>query len=171
MAKAIIFGLLFVGFVQVGFAQNGGSGNGFSAAVSINATATVMESIEISTVQNISLGSVTPGVIELFVNPQNNEGAGKLLITGRPNSMIRVNYLAQRELVRTGGAETLLFQYVVSGNSEDNQFNSELIDVSRTDVRMGADGRFFIWIGGRVNLSEVVFGNYEGEFGIEIEYI
>ena len=171
MVKAIIIVIMSIGVSVDMYAQTSGTSNGFSASVSINATATVLESIEISTINNISLGSVTPGVVVLFVNPQNNDGAGKLLITGRPNSMIRVNYLAQRELVRTGGSETLLFEYVVSGNAEDNQFTSDLIDVSRTDVRMGTDGRFFIWIGGRVNLSEVVFGNYEGEFAIEIEYI
>ena len=171
MIKAIIVGLLLVGIVQVGFAQSGGANNGFSAAVAINATATVMESIEISTVQNINIGSVTPGTVLLFVNPQNNDGAGKLQITGRPNAMIRINYLAQRELIRSGGSESLLFIYAISGNGVDNQFTSEIIDQSRSDVRLGVDGTYFIWIGGRVDLSEVVFGNYEGEFAIEIEYI
>lgn len=152
-------------------AQNNGNANTISASVSINATATVVESIEIATLSNINLGSVTVGALDIFVNPQNDDGAGKLLVTGRPNSMIRVTYIPQRELTRAGGSETLLFAYSLSGNSDDNQVNSELIDPSRTDFMLGADGRFFIWIGGRVDIQNAVFGQYEGEFAIEIDYI
>jgi hypothetical protein len=141
------------------------------ATVSINATATVVESIEIATLSNISLGSVSVGDIDIFVNPQSDDGAGKLLITGRPDAMIRVNYIPQRELTRSGGTETLLFVYNLSGNSDDSQGNSNLIDASRTDFRLGSNGRFYIWIGGRVDVQNAVFGQYEGEFAIEIEYI
>jgi hypothetical protein len=151
--------------------ENGGGSNSISASVSITATATVVESIEIATLSNINLGSVTVGALDIFVNPQNDDGAGKLLVSGRPEAMIRVIYIPQRELTRTGGAETLLFNYSLSGNINDNQVNSELIDPSRTDFRLGSDGRFFIWIGGRVDIQNAVFGQYEGEFAIEIEYI
>lgn len=154
-----------------GLAQNNPGNNGISASVSINATATVVESIELATLSNINLGSVTVGALDIFVNPQNDAGAGKLLVTGRPEAMIRITYIPQRELTRAGGSETLLFQYSLSGNQDDNQPNSELIDPSRTDFRLGADGRFFIWIGGRVDIQNAVFGQYEGEFAIEIDYI
>lgn len=163
----IVLGLLPCSLV----AQTNGNNNGITASVSINATATVVESIEIATLSNINLGSVTVGALDIFVNPQSDDGAGKLVVTGRPNSMIRVTYIPQRELTRTGGPETLLFAYSLSGNSDDNQVNSELIDPSRTDFRLGADGRFFIWIGGRVDIQNAVFGQYEGEFAIEIDYI
>ncbi len=164
--------LILLGLIPIRvFGQTNGTSNGISASVSINATATVVESIEIATLSNINLGSVTVGALDIFVNPQNDEGAGKLLITGRPEAMIRVTYIPQRELTRAGGAETLLFQYSLSGNEDDNQPNSQLIDPSRTDFMIGTDGRFFIWIGGRVDIQNAVFGQYEGEFAIEIDYI
>ena len=164
--------LIVLGLVPYSLvAQSNENNNGISASVSINATATVVESIEITTISNISLGSVTIGALNIFVNPQSDDGAGKLQITGRPNSMIRVTYIPQRELTRTGGPETLMFDYSLSGNTDDNQVNSQLIDPSRTDFMLGPDGRFFIWIGGQVDIQNAVFGQYEGEFAIEIDYI
>src|SRR5690606_16150674 len=134
-------------------------------------TATVVDAIEMSTLNNINLGSATIGMAEIFVNPQSDDNSGKLLITGRPNAAIRITYVEQRELTRVGGPESLTFRYFLSGNADDNQFTSELLDVSRTNMSLGSDGRFYIWIGGLVNIQNAVFGQYEGEFSVEIEYI
>lgn len=151
--------------------STGNGGNSISANVSINATARVVESIEIATINDIRLGSVNVGAISITVNPQGDDGAGKLLITGRPDAMIRVSYIPQRELTLAGGVGTLLFLYNLSGNIVDNQGTSELIDASRTDFRLGPNGEFFIWIGGSVDVQNAQFGQYEGEFAIEVEYI
>lgn len=165
---------LLSGFNGLLSAQNGNNGNSdgvFTANVSINATATVVDAIEMSTLNNINLGSASLGATEIFVNPQSDETAGKLLITGRPNAAIRITYVQQRELTRIGGSESLTFRYFLSGNTEDNQFTSETLDLSRTNKTLGSDGRFYIWIGGLVNIYNAVFGQYEGEFSVEIEYI
>jgi hypothetical protein len=168
-----VFGLwLLIGsYGTILFAQAGNNNSAVSARVAINATATVMDSIEMSTLANITLGSASIGSEQVFINPQLDENSGKLLVTGRPNATIRITYTAQQALSRVGGPESLVFVYYLSGNADDNQLNSETLNVSRTDMRLGSNGRFYIWIGGMVNLQNVVFGQYEGEFSVEIEYI
>jgi hypothetical protein len=168
----LIFVSLFVLNATTGIAQTTGGTNGsISGSVSINATARVVESIEIESLNDINLGSVSVGALEITINPQNDDGAGKIRVSGRPEAMIRVVYIPQRELTLSDGSSTLLFNYSLSGNATDNQINSELINPSRTDFRLGTDGRFFIWIGGNVDVQNAVFGQYNGEFALEIEYI
>jgi len=162
--------MLTSGIGSILSAQSGGN-SAVSARVSITATATIVDAIEMTTLANITLGSSSIGSDEVFVNPQSDENSGKLMVTGRPNALISINYISQQQLSRMGGPESLTFRYFLSGNSTDNQINSETLDASRTNMRLGSDGRFYIWIGGMVNLQNAVFGQYEGEFSVEIEYI
>lgn len=177
MQKAKLYLIVFVLWMLSGSfgtilkAQSGSNNSAVSASVAINATATIVDAIEMSTLANITLGSASIGSEEVFINPQSDENSGKLLVTGRPNATIRITYTAQQALSRIGGPESLTFVYFLSGNANDNQLNSETIDVARTDMRLGSNGRFYIWIGGMVNLQNATFGQYEGEFSVEIEYI
>lgn len=172
-SKVLCLGIILVigGLFTEIYAQTNNVNSNISANVSIVATATVVDAIEMSTLANIRLGSASIGSDEIFINPQSDDMSGKLLVTGRPNAAIRITYVPQRELSLIGGPQTLTFRYLLAGNSDDDQINSEALNESRTNMALGSDGRFFIWIGGRVNILNATFGQYEGEFSVEIEYI
>jgi hypothetical protein len=162
-------------FLDVNAQTNGnGNGNGtgvFSTVVSISATATILESIELDVISNINLGQIRAGMEMLNINPQSDDRAGKLTIRGRPNATIQVLYPPRLDLIRVGGIETIMFDYMLSVNTEDNQFNSTPLNEALSNVNLGPDGVVFIWIGGEAELSNIVFGQYEGEISFEIEYI
>lgn len=145
--------------------------NGNGESVSINVSATVNGSIELITIQTMDFQNVDREASIVQVDPIQSERAGKMVARGAPGSEFRLNYLTQRELVNTAGTGLLMFNYNVSGNDIDEQETSELLDQEVRELQFNDDGEFYIWVGGRVDLSDAEPGNYEGEFTIEIEYI
>jgi hypothetical protein len=145
--------------------------NDQNITANINVSAEVIHSIELITVNTMHFGNAQPGQRELYVNPVNNLNAGFMIAIGTPDAEFRLNYLPERELSQIDGNSTLTFIYEISGNSEENQSTSELLELDNRNIRFNSDGQYFIWVGGRVNLQNAAPGNYEGDFTIEIDYI
>ena len=139
--------------------------------VSINVAAEVSSSIELVTLRSMQLSGAEAENNIIRIDPTSSPNAGKMVAFGNPNSDIRISYLQVRELSNDGGAETLTFNYQVSGNQQEDQTTSELLGIENRDFTFNQDGEFYIWIGGNVDLSAVSPGNYQGEFTLEIEYI
>jgi hypothetical protein len=146
------------------FAQDNGD-------VSINVSAQVISSIETITMQSMDLQNAERQNDRININPRNSSNAGKMVAIGTPNSEIRISYLEQRELTQQRGSETLLFNYEVAGNSTEDQETAELLDRENRDFEFNENGRFYLWIGGSVDISTASPGNYQGEFTVDIEYI
>lgn len=115
--------------------------------------------------------SLQPGQREIYVNPVNSLNAGYMIAVGTPDAEFRLNYLPKRELTQINGTETLTFTYEISGNTEENQATSELLELDNRNIRFNSEGQFYKWLGGRVNIENAAPGNYEGDFTIEIDYI
>ncbi len=137
----------------------------------INVSAEVIQSIELITVNTMQFGNLQPGQKEIYVNPVNNLNAGFMIAIGTPEAEFRLNYLPERILSQIDGNASLTFEYEISGNTEDDQATSELLELDNRNIRFNSEGRFYIWVGGRVNLENAAPGNYEGDFTIEIDYI
>lgn len=150
------------------FAQNN---EGNSSEVSINVSAQVISSIEMITIQSMNLKEAESQNDRISINPQNSPFAGKMIAIGTPNTDIRISYLEQRELTQRQGSETLLFNYQIAGNAEDDQSTAELLNRENRDFKFNENGRFYLWIGGSVDISTASPGNYQGEFTVDIEYI
>ncbi len=162
--------ILFLGLAQYAQAQvNGQSTSG--TVISVNVSAAIQSSIELTTISNINFGQVTPGMTELYINPRQDGGAGLMRITGQPDMLIRVSFLERRELINTSGGLPLLFIYDISGAQTEDQFLSERLTAENREISLGPEGEFYFWIGGRLDLTNVSFGQYEGEFTLEIDYI
>ncbi|MEQ9266647.1 MAG: hypothetical protein RLN81_15565 [Balneolaceae bacterium] len=140
-----------------------------SAFVSISAD--VVQSIELITVNSMTFGNTQPGQREIYVNPINDVNAGYMIAVGTPGAEFRLDYFEQRVLTQTNGDGTLTFTYEISANDVEDQASSELLDYENRNIIFNAEGRFYIWVGGRVNLENAKPGNYEGDFTIEIDYI
>ncbi len=170
MKRITLFTILisFLTFTQV-LAQNEQSSQVFSATINVNAV--VIPSIELITVNSMTFGNLQPGQREVYVNPVNSVNAGFMIAVGMPRSEFRLNYLQERELTQIDGDGTLTFEYELSGNIEENQSTSELLELDNRNIRFNNEGRYYIWVGGRLNLENAQPGNYEGDFTIEIDYI
>lgn len=112
-----------------------------------------------------------PGQREIYVNPINSVNAGFMIAVGTPEAEFRLFYLPERELTQIDGDGALTFEYEISGNDIEDQATSELLDADNRNIRFNSEGRYYIWVGGRVNLENASPGNYEGDFTIEIDYI
>ncbi len=123
------------------------------------------------TIQSMRLSQAEANNDIIQINPQNHAYAGKMIAIGTPNSEIRISFLQQRELTQQRGSSTLLFNYRVAGNNTDDQSTAELLSQDNRDFEFNSEGRFYIWIGGNVDISTASPGNYQGEFTLEIDYI
>lgn len=164
----IILGFLYLccGVVfSAATAQNTGS------QFSINVSAEVVSSVEIITIRSIALSEAESENDRIYINPQSSPRAGKMVAVGNPNDKIRISFLNNRALSQQSGAKTLHFQYQVTGNAKDDQATAERLSPENRDFRLNENGRFYLWIGGEVDISAAPPGNYQGEFTLEIEYI
>lgn len=139
--------------------------------VSIDVSAEVISTIEMITLQSMNLTDAEEQNGIISINPRQSANTGKMVAIGTPNSDIRISYLPQRELTRQRGTETLLFEYEVSANTQDEQSTSEILDQENRDFEFNDQGRLYLWIGGNVDISTATPGNYQGEFTLDIEYI
>ncbi len=139
--------------------------------VSISLSANVTSSIEMITLRSMQLSDEDVQDDVIRIDPTSSPNAGKMVAYGNPNSDIRISYLPTRELTRMEGTETLTFNYQVAGNQQEDQATAERLEVENRDFSFNEDGQFYLWIGGSVNISTAVPGNYQGEFTLEIEYI
>ncbi len=144
------------------------------ASISITASATVMPSnIELITISDMGIldAQLLQNGDTIYINPVMDPEAGIMRAHGQPNSEIRVSYLPEEQVTRREGPGSLVFVYEVSGFPGDSQRESELLDQLERELRFNEEGVFYFYIGGYVDLSDALPGNYDGEFTIEIEYI
>lgn len=164
----LLFSLLLITNVH---AQNGNSQDRSQSIISVSVSASIQTSIQVETLSNINFGRVSPGMTEIYINPRQDAGAGIMRITGQPNTLVRVSFLERRELIRIGGGQNLFFNFEVSAASEDDQFISEPLTMENRQIALSENGDYYFWIGGRMDLQGISFGQYEGEFTLEIDYI
>lgn len=142
------------------------------ATLSVRATATVTDNLQMLTIRNLDL--ISPVVIDKKVNvsPITSAFAGMFKIIGNPGARIRITFL-QNEILeeQNEGFGTVAAQYFVSGASEDTQFQSTLLDVGEANVRLSDEGVLFLWLGANLDLAQATPGLYLSEFIIELEYI
>ncbi|MDP1623556.1 MAG: DUF4402 domain-containing protein [Bacteroidales bacterium] len=141
--------------------------------ITIKATARVMEIVEIEMVtirdMQIEVSSAVDGIIS--IDPLHDPSAGVMMLKGRPEAQFRVTFLPMVDLQNTRGKGSLLFTYNVHGFSVDDQPAGEPIDAVDRILRFSDQGKYYLWIGGRIDISNARQGSYEGEFTLEIEYI
>ncbi len=143
-------------------------------SVSITASAEVIGSdIEFLTISDMGIidAQRTQGGDELYINPVFDPEAGIMRARGTPGAQIRVSFLEEMEITRREGGGSIFFVYEISGYPGNNQRESELLTLIEHELLFNEEGEFYFYIGGRVDLSEALPGNYDGEFTLEIEYM
>jgi type 1 fimbria pilin len=141
-----------------------------TSRISIQATANVVKSIEMQTMRNMQLNEVQPSQQTISIDPMSDTETGKMKAIGDANGRIRISFIKQRTLTHPDGS-TLTFTYTVAGNDEDDQPSAEVLKSDNRDLTLNADGEYYFWIGGEVNVENAKPGGYNGNFTIEVEYI
>lgn len=163
--------IAFVFILSIVYTANSYAQQNSGQRVSVTISAEVISSIDLITVRPIDFSNTGRIDGQIMVNPVSSGRAGKMIAQGTPGASFRITFLRQRDLVNIDGDTILFFSYMVSGNAEDDQSTSELLEDDNRALQFNESGQFFIWVGGDVNLQSAPPGNYEGEFTLEIEYI
>jgi homoserine acetyltransferase len=162
--------LLFMMFSMLVTAQNQGNGNSVSITASANVIGADIDFQTIANMEIIDAQRTQEGSV-LYINPVFDPQAGIMLARGNPGAQIRVSYLSEMVIERREGEGTITFNYEISGFEGDSQRESELLDQIERELRFNDNGEFYFYIGGTVDLSNALPGNYDGEFTMEIEYM
>ena len=145
-------------------------GQGFNR---VTTSASVVETLQLITIRDIVLITPTFEENEIFVSPTESPYAGHFRIFGSNQSTVRVTYLQKETIEEIGGNGGFIeVEYVLSGNSEDNQNQSLLLgSTGEFNIQMNQTGEYFLWVGAVILISQGAAGEYLSEFTIELEYI
>ena len=155
------------GFLQPLYAQTTLSGENFNIGV----TTRLLSSIELVTIQSMRISQAEARNNLIDISPTRSDLAGKMIALGNANAAIRISFFPTQQLKSESGNQTLTFTYKVAGNTEDDQATAEQLDGDNRDLNLNREGKFYIWIGGSVDIGNALPGNYRGEFTLEVEYI
>lgn len=137
----------------------------------INVKAEVIQPIELTTVNSMEFGNPQPGQKVISINPVSSANAGFMIAIGTPGADFRLTYAPEVRLTQLEGDATLTFVYQISGNEIESQATSEMFGSQNRNLSFSEAGRYYIWLGGTMNISNAAPGNYVGDFTIEIDYI
>lgn len=143
-------------------------------AFSIKVKARVESSmpIELTTLQHLTMyGHMTAGNSLMYISPVNSSFAGLIRAKGRPGTLVRIEYVDIEELSTQEGHGSMFILYELSGNDENVQNASHLIDTGEFEFNLNAEGLYYLWLGGWINTVNASPGVYKGKFTVEIQYI
>jgi len=132
--------------------------------------ATVMDHLEMFTLANCDVGTVVPSAGTLRLNPLTDSGAGIIKILGRPATNVQVTYSSQVQMVNVISNTELLVTYSVSGNKYNDQSASEIFTTNPQNVTLNNEGEYYLYIGCEFSMENLVSGQYDGDFVIEVDY-
>lgn len=149
--------------------NNSGSGN---QEVSVSVELSSASEIELETMRNISFQRIPSTTVDYFLDPRTDPSSGLLRATGRPFAQIQVSFQEQQTLTQIDGSGSIGIRYRVSGNIIDDQTTSvPLWEDGNENVFFSRAGEYFFWVGGILDLTNLVLGEYTGEFTIEVNYL
>lgn len=142
------------------------------ANLSVRASATVTDNLQMLTIRNLDLISPSVENDRIIVSPTTSSYAGMFKILGNPKSRVRITFL-QSEILKEQreGLGEVSAQYFVSEAFEDTQIQSTPLQLGEGNVRLSERGVLFLWLGANLDLSRARPGLYLSEFILELEYI
>jgi hypothetical protein len=107
----------------------------------------------------------------IYISPVTDLNAGLLLAKGKPGTRAIIHYRIHEVLQEENGEGTIGLRYELSSYPLLVQRASRLNNSGEIILNFGKDGLYFLWVGGRVDLSNASTGKYTGQFTFEILYI
>ena len=152
-----------------------------NATVVIEVTANVLPNAStkipmIHTLYDVNFTVYDENQNQVNVDPIRNtvgteDGAGAILIVGIPDTKFRLKYTKFVEMENTNDpTNKITVEYILSHNSEDDQASSKYVLELDTELKLNKMGEYFIWVGGRIDITNLKDGDYVGGLEIEILY-
>lgn len=141
-----------------------------SIVIDVSATLVSDSPVVLTTLSSMKVAGVNSGS-EIYISPIANTNAGLMLAEGKPGSQARLTYIMTEVLDEENGNGSITMRYEMSSFPERVQRSSKLIDTGEAILNFGNDGKYYLWVGGHIDLSKASGGKYIGQFTIEIEYI
>jgi len=132
--------------------------------------AEVIEYLEMITLADIDVGTIIPSQDVLRLNPRTDSGAGIIKVQGRANSNVQVSFSSQIEMVNIATNSTLTVIYKVSGNKDNDQSASDIFTTNPEIIILNDTGEYYLWIGCEFSMENLVSGQYDGDFVIDVDY-
>lgn len=167
----IRFSLLFL-LISLGIGQDTFAQDTRRATLTVNATATVTDNLQMMTIRHLDL--INPETVEnkISVSPITSNFAGLFKIMGNPRARVRITFLRTETIEeQLDGLGEVFAEYYLSAAREDMQLQSVLLDVGEAVLSIGNNGELYIWLGANLELSKASPGLYLSEFILELEYI
>jgi hypothetical protein len=151
-----------------------------SVTLNISASLVTNNSIQLITLRNMILAGmpgygfrkckeILPG--EIYISPVTDFRAGLLMAKGVPNTRAILRYRTHEILEDMSGTGTISIRYKLSSSPVLFQRSSVMNDNGEIVLNFDRNGKFYIWVGGFVNLRYATSGKYTGQFTFEILYI
>lgn len=144
------------------------------SSADIDATATVLETLTATAVNNLNFGNLTQGDASTVLPTEST--AGSFFVNGEAGSEIEATFTLPTELDRDGGPEVMSVSFSgTSGvyNIEDDADAGTDFDpnAGTTTSLNGTNGELYIYIGGTADPDPAQqSGNYEGVITLSVEY-
>lgn len=136
----------------------------------VNIDAEVLQSLSITTDQNVDFGEILPGGTHT-IDPETDETErGELSITGEAEEAIQITFSETETLGHDTEADELTFTSNLIGHESDAPGSATEI-VSGEAETLSSGGDFYLWLGGDLEVpSDASSGSYSGEATISVEY-
>lgn len=136
----------------------------------VNIDAEVLQSLSITTDQNVDFGDILPGGTHT-IDPETDETErGELSITGEAEEAILITFSETVTLEHDTEADELTFTPDLIGNDSDDTGGASEI-TSEEPETLSSGGDFYLWLGGDLEVpSNASSGSYSGEATISVEY-
>lgn len=137
----------------------------------VNIDAEVLQSLSITTDQNVDFGEILPGGTHT-IDPETDETErGELSITGEDGEDILIDILPSDDVTLSDNdGNELTFTSNLIGHESDAPGSATEI-VSGEAETLSSGGDFYLWLGGDLEVpSDASSGSYSGEATISVEY-
>lgn len=98
-------------------------------------------------------------------------GSGYIVAKGEPYASFRLSFSQNIILRNPEDGNLVTVEYLISSNDFDEQASSSYVKEITPEFTLNENGEFHFWIGGRISLTDLTEGLYEGEFLLDLEYL
>lgn len=184
IAKPVFIGCMCVCLPGLtGIAASQDSGLSQEANISISVSGRVIQdlsvqNITIDVIADVNLVAEDPEQSTIEIDPTQNPvtfdpefaGSGYVVAKGEPATDFLLSFPRTVELTNVSDGSLLIIEYIVAHNSVNDQQSSDFVREVTQEFTLNSDGEYHFWFGGRVDITNVTDGEYEGDFYMDVEY-
>jgi hypothetical protein len=133
------------------------------------------QQLRIETVNEVQFQQTSETQTTITVDPirtpaGSESGAGYIIASGAPGTEFTILFSDNIVLFHEVESAVQQLVYLISHGPSDEQSLSSYLTTQLLTFRLNENGEYHFWIGGRLNLTELVSGIYFPDFVLEVLY-